>query len=128
MHAPGRSMRTPATPLRMLFAVALLALYTCFCGWIALTEHNWILVPVTLLAGTACVAAARLRPWSQWLVYLLTAAFVGVWARSLYESYRVGFFHFVHGTQIVRFLAPDIVMVLLALFCSYAVFTNFRRR
>ena len=127
MVMPPSPLPTPATPLRMLFAVALLALYTCFAAWLALSEHAWAYLLVALLTGVACAGTALLKPWSQYLVYLLTAAFIAVWVFSLYGSYRVGFFHFISTPQLVRFLAPDAVMVVMACYCSYAVFSNFRR-
>ena len=118
----------PAFPIRMLFAVALLALYSCVAGWIAISEHSWPYVPVAVCAAVACVGTAMLRRWSQYLVYLLNAAFLAGWGYSIYASYRAGLFRLTSGWQLARFITPDVVMVLLAGFCSYAVFSNFRRR
>jgi hypothetical protein len=122
------SIPAPATPLRMLYAVALLALYACFAAWLALSDHSWAYVLIAIAAAVASVASAMLKPWSRFLVYALCASFIAAWGYSVYRSYRVGLFHLLSPGQLARFLAPDILMVGLIVYCSYAVYANFRQR
>ncbi len=118
----------PAAPMRMLFAVALLALYACFAGWLAFREHSWPYALVAVAAALGCVTAAMLKPWSRFIVYLLNIAFLAAWGYFIHAYYRTGALRLLSNGRLARLLAPDTVMVLLICYCSYAVFINFRER
>ena len=121
------SAPTPPTPLRMLITVALLAVYCALACWIAISRHSWPFAIVTAAAAVACIGTALLKSWSQFLVYLLTAALVAVWLHSLYAAYDAGVFQMLGLAQSVRLLAPDGVLMLLSCYCSYAVFRLYER-
>jgi hypothetical protein len=116
-----------STPLRMLITVALLAVYCALACWIAITQHSWSFGIVAAVAVVACVGTAMLRPWSQFPVYLLTAALVLTWLHSVYVAYDAGVFRMFTPVQNARLLAPEGVLMLLSCYCSYAVFTQFLR-
>ncbi|MGH8206828.1 MAG: hypothetical protein ACRETK_08630, partial [Steroidobacteraceae bacterium] len=115
------------TPMRMLITVALLAVYCALACWIAITQRSWAFGVVTIVAVVACIGTAMLRPWSRFLVYLLTAALVVTWLHSLYVAYDAGVFRLFSPRQNMRLLAPDGVLMLLSCYCSYAVFRQFVR-
>src|SRR5215468_9764293 len=111
------------TPVGILITVALLALYGVYAAWIGVSQHS-------LLSGVsavvAFVAAALLKPWSRYLVYLLSALIIGTWCYSLFSAANAGYFGLYTASQIARQLAPGIFLALLACFCTYAVFRQFR--
>ncbi|MGH3408389.1 MAG: hypothetical protein ACRDRJ_38740, partial [Streptosporangiaceae bacterium] len=80
--------------------------------------NAWIVV--TIVAVVACIGTAMLKPWSRFLVYLLTAALVVAWLHSLYAAYDAGVFRLFSPMQNMRLLAPDGVLMLLSCYCSYA--------
>jgi hypothetical protein len=112
----------------MLITIALLAVYTAVALWDAVTVKRWWLIAVALLAASGCVGAARLRPWSQFVVYLLTAALIGAIGYSLYAAHAAaGLLHVAPQPEQVRHLAPALALLALSLFCSYAVWRQFRK-
>lgn len=114
------------TPVGILITVALLVLYGGYAIWSAISERSLIFALAAAVAVVACVATARLLAWSRYLVYLLTAAFIGTWAYSLYVAALVGYFSLFSTSQIVLSLAPGVLLVVLSCFCSFVVFRQFR--
>lgn len=114
------------TPVGILITVALLALYGVYAIWSAFSERSLLFALAAAVAVVACVATAKLLAWSRYLVYLLTAAFIGAWAYSLYAAARVGYFSLFSASRIASALAPAALLALLSCFCSYAVFRQFR--
>jgi hypothetical protein len=111
----------------MLLTIALLAVYTAVALWDAVAMMRWWLIAVAVLAAFGCVGAARLRPWSQFVVYLLTAALIGVIGRSLYAAHAAADrFHVAPEPEHLRKLAPALALLALSLFCSYAAWRQFR--
>ena len=120
-------MTSAPAPLRMLITVALLAVYCALACWIAISRHSWLFAIITAAAAAACIGTALLESWSQFLVYLLTAALVVTWLHSVYTAYDAGVFKMLGMAQSVRLLAPDGVLMLLSCYCSYAVFRQYER-
>jgi hypothetical protein len=92
----------------------------------AITDHSVLAAIAGVAAFVAAVGAALLKPWSRYLVYLLTAAIVGGWLYSLYLAGTAGYFTLYSRSQIVSQLAPGAFLVLLSCYCAYAVFRQFR--
>ena len=84
----------------MLVAVALLAVYAAYAGWSAVVNRSWPFGVVAVGALVACVGTAKLRPWSQFLVYLLVAGMIGGWCWSVYVALRVGYFELYSPSQV----------------------------
>jgi hypothetical protein len=114
------------TPVGILITVALLALYGVYAAWIGVSQHSLTSALSGVLAFIACVGAALLKPWSRYLVYLLSAVLIGTWCYSLYTAASAGYFSLYTASQIFRQLAPGIFLAVLASFCAYAVFRQFR--
>lgn len=115
------------TPSGMLVTVALLAIYAAYAGWSAYLERSWMFAVVAAGALVACIGTALLRPWSQFLVYLLVAGIVGGWCWSIYASLSAGYFGLLAPSQLATNLAPGTVIALLSLACAYFVFRHFRK-
>jgi hypothetical protein len=111
----------------MLATAAVLALYALAALWQAVELHSGAYAAFALLAAVACVSAARLRSWSQYLVYLLAAALIGSWLRSIQISHSLGYFRIYSVSHVLLWLAPEGVLVLLSGYCCYAVYRQFRR-
>ena len=114
------------TPVGILITVALLALYGVHAAWIGVSQHSFTSALSGVVAFVACVGAALLKPWSRYLVYLLSAILIGTWCYSLYAAASAGYFSLYTTWQIARQLAPGIFLALLAAFCTYSVFRQFR--
>ena len=80
------------------------------------------------IAAVACVATALMKPWSQYLVYLMTAGFVGKWGWSVCDGIRSGYFGFQFGATrtAIQSLAPGLLMVVLSCTCAWLVYRYFR--
>ncbi len=113
----------------MLVTVALLAVYGAYTAWAAYVDRSWLHALITMVALVACVGTAVLRPWSRYLVYLLTTGFVTAWSYSVYAGYAAGFYRtfFASPLHVLRSLAPGLALVALSCACSYAVFRHYRR-
>lgn len=117
------------TPPGMLVTVALLAIYCAYASWTAFLDRSWAYVLIALISLAASYGTAMLRPWSRYLVYLLTSGFVAAWCFSLYAGARAGFFEFFFASPLeaARSLAPGLFLAVLSLGCSYIVFRHFHR-
>ncbi len=116
------------TPVRLLVATALLAIYAAYAFQVALIEKSWPLAIAGCIAAVACVATALMKPWSQYLVYLVTIGFVGKWGWSVYDGIRSGYFgfHFRSSWMAIQSLAPGLSMVVLSCTCAWVVYRHFR--
>ena len=116
------------TPIGMLITVAVLALYAAYAFWTAYVDKSWIYGLLGALSLFACVGTAMLRPWSQYLVYSLTALFVAAWGYSVYAGATVGFFSFFYSSQLlaIKALAPGLALVVLSCIASWITFSHFR--
>lgn len=117
------------TPMGMLITVALLAVYAAYAFWTAHVDTSWFYGLLGVTSLVACYGTAMLRSWSQWLVYLLTALFIGAWCYSVYVGVTVGFFSFFFSSYalVVKTLAPGLALVVLSALASWNVFSHFRR-
>jgi hypothetical protein len=115
------------TPNGMLVTVALLAIYAAYAGWSAYVQGSWTFAIVAVGALAACVGTALLRPWSQFLVYLLVVGLVGGWCWSIYAALRVGYFEMYSPSQLVLQLGPGAFIALLSAACAYIVYRHFRK-
>ncbi len=116
------------TPTGILITVAILAFYGVYGVWIAISEHSVTSALLGAVATIAAVGAAMLKAWSRYPVYLLTAALVGTWSYSLYDSARAGYFKLYSASQIALQLGPGMFMIILSCFCTYVVFRQFRTK
>ena len=112
----------------MLLTVALLAIYCVYAfltGWI---EKSWILQAGGLVAVVATYGVAMVRPWSRYLVYLLTAGFFAKLGLSIFDGIRSGFFGYQFGSTALaaRSLLPTLVMAALSAACCTLVYRQFR--
>jgi hypothetical protein len=117
------------TPLGMLITVALLAVYAAYAFWTAYVDQSWLYGLLGVLSFAASYGTAVLRPWSQFLVYLLTTLFVAAWCYSVYQGAAVGFFSIFFSSQalVMKALAPGLALVVLSCVASCYVFNYFRR-
>ena len=99
------------TPPGMLLTVALLVIYCVYAFLIGWIEKSWLLLAGGLIAVAATYGVAMVRPWSRYLVYLLTAGFFAKLGLSIYDGVRSGFygFHFGSTAQIARSLLPTLL-------------------
>lgn len=108
--------------------VALLAIYSAYAFLIGSIEKSWILTTGGLLAVVATYGVAMMRPWSRYLVYLLTLGFLAKVGLSIYEGVASGFFgfQFRSSREIVQSLLPTLLMGLLSIACCVLVCRHFR--
>ncbi len=116
------------TPIGILVAVALLAVYAAYAFWTAYVDRSWLFVIVGAASFVACIGAAMLRAWSQYLVYALTAGFIVAWCHSVYAAAMVGFFSFFFSSTrlVVAALAPGLALVFISCAASYLTYRHFR--
>lgn len=117
------------TPPGMLFTTALLVIYGTYAVLIGSIEDS---LPLLIGGGVAAVATygtAMVQPWSQYLVYLLTAGFLSKLGLSIYQAQRAGYFGFQYGSnsEVARALWPSLVMALLGIVCCVIVYREFRK-
>jgi len=81
-----------------------------------------------MIAIVACYGTAMLRPWSRFLVYLLTVGFLAKLAYSIYSGIVSGYFdfQFASASEGLRSLAPSLLMAVLSCICAVIVFRYFR--
>lgn len=115
------------TPIGMLLTVALMAIYSTCAFLIGSIEDSWLLLAGGGLAVVAAYGAALLRPWSQYLVYLLAAGFTVKLGYSIYVGIDSGYFHFQFGalSESLWSLMPSMVITALSLVCCMVVFRHF---
>ena len=89
------------TPLGMLFTVAMMAVLAVYAFWMADVDHSWLYLVLGIVCIAACIGVALLRAWSQYLVYLLSAAFVAAWIHSVYTGAAAGYFDFFFSSRLV---------------------------
>lgn len=111
----------------MLLTTALLVIYSGYAFMIGWIEASWPLRIGGVLALVASYGVAMLRPWSRFLVYLLTAGFIAKLGHSVWYAYAAGFFDFQFGSarQSVASLLPSTVLLLLSLACCHSVYRHF---
>ena len=116
------------TPMGMLITVALLAVYATYAFWTAYTDQSWLYALLGVLSSVACVGTALLRPWSQYLVYALTALFIVGWCYSVYAGAVVGYFSFFFESTAAaaKALAPGMALVILSCSASWNCYGHFR--
>lgn len=117
------------TPVGLLITTALLAIYVAYAFEIAMIEKSWLLAAGGAVAAITCVGTAFMKPWSRYLVYLITAGFIGKWGWSIFVGLRSGYFSFQFGSprQALVSLAPGMLMVALSCVCAWLVYRDFKR-
>lgn len=111
-------MKKRATPKGILVTVAFLALYCAFAIWFGWRHRVWLMVPIGLSAGVACIGAAAMLRWSRFLVYALSVGFATAWLYSIYAAARVGYFSVLSWQTIILSLIPGFLLLIVAGFCS----------
>lgn len=116
------------TPPGMLLTVALLIIYCVYALLIGSIENSQILIAGGIVAALASYGTAMLRPWSRYLVYLLTAGFITKLTVSILAGIRSGYFNFQFGSvgEALKSLLPGALMALLSCVCCIIVFRHFR--
>ncbi len=116
------------TPPGMLLTVALLVIYSAYAFLIGSIEDSWPLLTGGIVAIVASYGTAMLRPWSRYLVYALTAGFLGKLGLSIIAAIRAGYFDFQFGStrEILWSLTPSLLMTLLSCLCCALVFRQYR--
>jgi hypothetical protein len=120
------AMATRTAPLGILITVALLALYAAYAAYTAYWERSALQGLVSGVAIVACVGTAMLKPWSRFLVYLLTATFIAMWGYSIYGSIAAGYFSSLPTATLIRLIALEACVAALFGFCAFAVYRYFR--
>jgi hypothetical protein len=117
------------TPPGMLLTVALLVIYSVYAFLIGSIEESWVLLAGSGIAVVASYGTAMLRPWSQYLVYLLTIGFIAKLGQSIYAGVVSGYFNLQFGSagESLKSVVPSTLMVLLSCVCCLLVFRHFRR-
>ena len=118
------------TPLGLLVTTALLAIFAAAAAQVARIEHSLPLAAVAAVAVTASVGTVFMKPWSRYLVHLITLAYTIKWCWSVYDGYRSGYFDFQFGNSTlsaVRSLLPGFALVVLSALCSWLVNRHFIR-
>jgi hypothetical protein len=117
------------TPPGMLLTTALLVIYCAYAFLIGWIERSCFLLAGGLVAMVATYGVAMVRPWSRYLVYLLTAGFFAKLGLSIYDGIRSGFFGFQFGSaaQAARSVLPALLMAVLSAACCTLVYRQFRR-
>jgi hypothetical protein len=118
------------TPLGLLVTTALLVIFAAAAAQVARIEHSLPLAAVAVLAVTASVGTALVKPWSRYLVHLMTLAYTSKWCWSVYHGYQSGYFDFRFGRSTlgaVRSLLPGFALVVLSALCSWLVNRHFSR-
>jgi hypothetical protein len=115
------------TPPGMLVTVALLVIYSVYAFRIGSIEDSWVLLTGSGMAAVASYGVAMLRPWSQYLVYLLTLGFIAKLGHSIYAGVATGYFEFQFGSvnESLKALMPSTLMALLSCVCCVLVFRYF---
>ena len=80
------------TPISLLITVALLAIYSAYAFMIGSIEKSEPLLACGVAAVVASYGTAMMRPWSQYLVYGLSAGFILKWLHSIYYAKSAGYF------------------------------------
>jgi hypothetical protein len=116
------------TPPGMLLTVALLVIYSVYAFLIGSIEKSWVLLAGCGTAIVASYGTAMLRPWSQYLVYLLAVGFTAKLGQSIYAGVVSGYFDFQFGSvsESLQAVVPSTMMVLLSCVCCLLVFRHFR--
>ena len=118
------------TPPGLLLTTAVLAIYAIAAGRVAQIEHSWPLAAAALLSAVASAGTAFMRPWSRWLVHLMTSGFIAKWAWSVWDGYLSGYFDFQFGGAsgaAMRSLLPGLAMVVMSVLCSWLVQRHFAK-
>ena len=116
------------TPWGMLVTVALLAVYATYSFWSAYAGQSGLYALLGAVSAVTCVGTALLRPWSQYLVYALTALFIVGWCYSVYAGAVVGYFSFFFESTAAaaKALAPGMALVILSCRASWNCYGHFR--
>ena len=116
------------TPPGMLLTTALLFIYSVYAFLIGSIEDSVPLLVGGVIAVVATYGVAMLRPWSRYLVYLLTAGFVAKLGYSIYSGITSGYFDFQFGSAnaSLKSLAPSVALAILSGVCCVLVFRHFR--
>lgn len=118
------------TPLSLLVTTALLAVFAFAAARIAYIEHSWPLAVASAVSAVTGAGTAFMRPWSRWLVHLMSIGFIGKWFWSVWDGYQAGYFDFQFGSErgaALRSLLPGLAMVILSGLCSWLVQRHFSR-
>jgi hypothetical protein len=96
----------------MTRALALfLGAYALFSGWSLLYNVSFIAVATACVLGCAAVGLWRMRPWSRWIVYALSAV-VCVWFTWYVSRLVQGGWPYADTTRTVLTVLPASILLL----------------
>jgi hypothetical protein len=112
----------------MLLTAAWLVIYSVCAILIGLMEDSLPMQAAGAVAVLATYGVAMVRPWSRYLVYMLTIAFFAKLGLSIYDGIVSGYFEFQFDSSgaIARSLLPTFAMALLASISCAIVYRQFR--
>jgi len=115
------------TPPGLLLTTALLAIYSVYAFMIGSIEDSTPLLVGCALSVAATYGVAMMRPWSRYLVYVLTAGFFAKLGLSLHSGWTSGFYaiQFDSTLEIVVALLPTAGMAALSAMCCWLVYRHF---
>jgi hypothetical protein len=116
------------TPPGLLFTIAVSTIVATYAFLIGITERSMPLLIGGVVAVAACIGTALLKPWSRFLVYLLTGGFLAKLTSSIHDGLSSGFFDFQFDSakEALRSLGPTSVMALLSVSCCFLMQQHFR--
>jgi hypothetical protein len=116
------------TPVGMLFTTALLAIFCTYAFLIGSIEESWLMLMGSLTAAVAAYGTAMVRPWSRYLVYLITAGFLLKLGSSILSAYQAGYFDFQFESRAaaIRALVPAVAVAVLGLVSCAVVHRQFK--
>jgi hypothetical protein len=88
-----------------------LGAYALFSGWSLLYNVSFIAVATACVLGCAAVGLWRMRPWSRWIVYALSAV-VCVWFAWYVSRLVQGGWPYADTTRTVLTVLPASILLL----------------
>jgi hypothetical protein len=112
---------------RFVLATAWLAFCGCYLLWAGFEQRKWFWDLFGLVALVGALGAVFMWRWSQWLVYCVAAAIVGIWLYALAISLRSGAFP-NGGVELTALeLVPGFALLAATIWSADIVGRRFRR-
>jgi hypothetical protein len=124
--SPLGALVTFALSPRIVLAAGWIAFYGCYLVWAGFTQRNWFWDLFGFVALVGAVGAVFRWRWSQWLVYCVAAAIVGIWLYGLAVSLRAGGFPYETLELNALGLVPGFVLLAATIWSADIVRRRFR--
>lgn len=118
------------TPPGLLLTTAMLAIYAGYAFLISAVEDSVLLFIGGSLSVVGAVGAATMKPWSRYLVYVLSVGAAVKLSSSVNAAVEAGYFSFQFDSKAQRILAlaPELALVVLGFLCCALVWHQFKAR